>query len=169
MNKKNSQGFVLVAALIFLVLMVYLGLAMFRGFGLDEMMAGNLREKSRATESAQAAIDYAEWWLLQPGNATTGAACSTAGVQTTPQVCTGVPSLNSYANFVNTTALPVNSGGGAGKYYSTPIYSIYYLGNDTAGKQMYAITAKGWGGNQSAVAELQTVYRVGCKICNLGE
>ncbi|MFC5473524.1 pilus assembly PilX family protein [Paraherbaspirillum soli] len=168
MNNRRQDGFVLISALIFLVLMMYLGVAMFRGFGLDQMMASNLREKSRATEAAQAAIDFAEWWLIQPGNATTGVACTAAGAQTGTQVCTGTPSLTSFANFTDTTALPVSTSGGVGNYYANPIYSIYYLGLDTAGKQMYSITAQGWGGNKNAVATLQTVFRVGCKICDLG-
>lgn len=155
MTMRKQDGLVLISALIFLILMMYLGTAMFRGFGLDQIMAANLREKSRATEAAQAAITRAEWWLAQPGNATIGAACTAAGPQTT-QVCTGTPSLTiGFANFTDIKAMPVNPGGGEGKYFANPIYSIYYLGPDSAGKRMYSITAQGWGGNKNAWRHLR--------------
>lgn len=173
MNTKKQTGFVLISALIFLVLMIYLGLAMFRGFGLDEMMAGNLREKSRATEAAQAAIDYAEWWLVQTGNATDGGACAN-GPQTSLQICTGTPGLASFStltNFTNTTVMSVSESGGAGKYYAIPKYSIYYLGLDPTDPQkqtnLYTITAQAQGGNKNAEATLQIVYKVGPKITDL--
>jgi len=168
MNKKRQNGFVLISALIFLILMIYLGLAMFRGFGLDEMMAGNLREKSRATEAAGGTIQYAEWWLIQPGNATAGVACTAPGLQTGTLVCTGTPSLNSYTNFTNTAAMTINSSGGIGTYYANPRYAIYYLGLDMGGKQMFDITGQAWGGNKNAVATVEEVYRVGCRVCDLG-
>lgn len=170
MKKKPQGGFVLVTALIFLILMIYLGLAMFRGFGLDEMMAGNLREKSRATEAAQTAIDAAESWLMQPGNATAGVACA-LGAQPI-QVCSGTPGLQTFTTFINSTVLPVNTSGGAGNYYTNPIYSIYYLGLDPGGKpgnMLFTITAQASGGNKNAMATLQTVYRVGPKVRDLTE
>jgi len=168
MKMRKQDGFVLIGALIFLILMMYLGTAMFRGFGLDQIMAANLREKSRASEAAQAAITRAEWWLGQPGNATIGAPCTATRAQTT-QICTGTPGLTTgFTNFTDIKAMPVNPGGGDGNYSANPIYSIYYLGPDSAGKQMYSITAQGWGGNKNAVATLETVYKVDCKICDLG-
>jgi len=171
MNKNRQKGFVLISALIFLILMIYLGLAMFRGFGLDEMMAGNLREKARATEAAQAAVEYAELWLTLSGNATAGAPCTTAGALATPTICTGAePSPNSalttYTTFTN-SAINVASSG-VGTYFTKPIYAIYHLGLDPQKRRMYSITAQATGGNQNAVASIQTVYRVGCNVCDLG-
>lgn len=168
MNNRKQNGFVLVTALIFLLLMTYLSVAMFRGFNLDEMMAGNLREKSRATESAQAAISYAEWWLGQSGNATTGEAC-TAGKLTTPTVCSGTPGLASYVEYIP-VGMTVSASGGIATYAAKPIYAIDYLGVDTTGKLLYSITARAQGGNQNAMAVLQTVYRITPCIlaCDLG-
>jgi type IV pilus assembly protein PilX len=171
MNKKTQTGFVLISALIFLVLMIYLGLAMFRGFGLDQIMAGNLREKSRATEAAQAAVNGAEWWLIQPGHATIGTTCGAGTQGTNPKICSNVPTLSPALSsyFVYTPAnMTISTTGGVGTYSAAPQYYIYYLGADSKGRFMYTVTAQAQGGNQNAVATLQTVYRVGCLVCDLG-
>ncbi|WP_236692046.1 pilus assembly PilX family protein [Amantichitinum ursilacus] len=144
--------------------MIYIGLAMFRGFGLDQVMAGNLREKSRATEAAQSAMQYAQWWLVQATNASNGVAC-TAGAKSKATICTGTPNANplsdAYATYADSTKIPVSTTGGVGKYYASPVYTIYFAGMDTSScARFYLITAKGYGGNQNAVATLQSVYRV---------
>ena len=43
-QRAHARGMVLVTALLMLVVVTILGLAMFRSFGLDEKIAGNLRE-----------------------------------------------------------------------------------------------------------------------------
>ena len=45
---------------------------MFRSFGTQEKIAGNLREKERALHAAESAQQYGEWWLLQANNTATG-------------------------------------------------------------------------------------------------
>jgi type IV pilus assembly protein PilX len=65
----KQKGFVLIVSLIFVVIMTLLALAMFSGLSTDETMSGNHREKSRSRDAAQAALNTAENWLLQPGNA----------------------------------------------------------------------------------------------------
>lgn len=161
MKMHKQSGFVMFSSLIFLVLMIYIGLAMFRGFGLDQVISGNLREKSRATEAAQAAIQYAEWWLLQSTDVNTGGKACAAGALTKPTICSGTPGLTAYATYTNSTAFPISTTGGAGTYYASPIYSIYYAGiSKPTCSKYFIITAQGTGGNKSAVTTIQTVYFV---------
>ena len=40
---------------------------MFRSFGMQEKIAGNMREKQRALQAAVSAEQYAEWWLSNTG------------------------------------------------------------------------------------------------------
>jgi type IV pilus assembly protein PilX len=65
---RPARGFVLIASLLLLVVMTLLALAMFHSFGIQELIAGNVREKQRALQSAEAAEQYAELWLTYPGN-----------------------------------------------------------------------------------------------------
>jgi len=176
----KQTGFVLIASLIFLVLLTLLGLAMFNGFTLDEEMAGNLREKSRAIDAAQTAINSAEYWLGQPGNATpgvtTGAVCTgTGGISSAgPQVCstalaspTNLP-WPSGIGFVPPTALSVPTGSQWGSYSSNPYYYIQYLGTDASRASLYLVTGTAAGGNTNAVAVLQSVLRVTIQSLDLG-
>ena len=48
---------------------------MFRSMGLDEKIAGNMRDKQRALNAAETAEQYAENWLSL-GNGSNGVACT---------------------------------------------------------------------------------------------
>jgi type IV pilus assembly protein PilX len=65
---QRARGFVLIASLLLLIVMTLLALTMFHSFGIQELIAGNVREKQRALQSAEAAEQYAELWLTYPGN-----------------------------------------------------------------------------------------------------
>ena len=65
----RQNGMVLVTALLMLIVVTIIALAMFRSFGVDEKIAGNLREKQRAVSAAETAEQYAEYWLANGGNA----------------------------------------------------------------------------------------------------
>ncbi|MBI4755011.1 MAG: pilus assembly protein [Betaproteobacteria bacterium] len=55
-----QRGAALLIALVFLVILTLLGLAAMRTSGLEERMAGNLRDRSIAFQAAEAALRYAE-------------------------------------------------------------------------------------------------------------
>ena len=161
----KQKGFVLIASLLIMVVLTILALSMFRSFGLQELMAGNMREKSRAIDAAQAAINYAEFWLAK-GNASTGSTCSASATVNQPVVCSNAPpgsylTTLPWAFGVNYTpgGMQTNSNGGANNYYTNPRYYIQYLGTYPNGL-MYRITALGYGGNSNAVAVLQSMYQV---------
>ena len=67
-NKNFEQGFVLITGLIFLIITTLLALSTIGSTTLQEKMASNLREKSRALEAADAALRDGEARLAQFNN-----------------------------------------------------------------------------------------------------
>jgi type IV pilus assembly protein PilX len=59
----RQTGIVLVSSLLLLVVVTIMALAIFRSFGVQEKIAGNMREKQRALQAALSTQSYAEWWL----------------------------------------------------------------------------------------------------------
>lgn len=171
----RQKGFALVVSLLILVVLTLLGVSMFGNVGLQQRMASNTREKSRAFEAAQAALQYAQWWLTQGSNATHGVTCPTGTASSTPVVCTTAlvnPTTVPWAfsNQYSGGALALNvqkissgvSGGGANTFYNYPQFYIQYIGfSASTGGSLYRITAWAYGGNPNAVAVVQSVYLVG--------
>jgi type IV pilus assembly protein PilX len=175
----RQGGMVLVTALLMLVVVTLLAVGMFRSFGLDEKIAGNVREKQRAVSAAETAEQYAEYWLAS-GNASTGIACAAGTFPTTPQICTLATMLATPAALpwpigvkyvyapsaaltmnVQTTPVP-------GSYYYAPAYSIAYLGTTSTGT-LYQIDAVGYGGSPDTAAVVEATYAISsstqCKSC----
>lgn len=92
-----QRGVALISSLLLLIIITILALSMFRGFGTQERIAGNLREKDRALHAAGSAQQYAEWWLLQGSNTAIGAvACAAPFLNANPpagqgQICNLTP------------------------------------------------------------------------------
>jgi type IV pilus assembly protein PilX len=96
-----QRGMALVTSLMLLLIITIIALSMFRSFGSQERIAGNLREKDRALHAAVSAEQYAEWWLTTPNGAI--AASGPVGCTITPvklsanagegQICTLASSL----------------------------------------------------------------------------
>lgn len=166
----RSQGFVLIVSLIFLAILAIILTGMARNTWLQEAMAGGTREKIRAQNAAQSAARYAEWWLSQPGNATLGASCGTGVIST--QVCTNststtsdMPPLSTYTEY----SLQANGASGPNTLYRNPGYYIQYMGENMSSlKYIYVITAYGYGGNQYAVAIVQSTFGMSAEAQSLG-
>ena len=62
---KAQRGMVLVTSLLLLLVVTMLAISMFRSMGLDEKIAGNMRDKQRALNAAETAEQFAESWLSQ--------------------------------------------------------------------------------------------------------
>ncbi|WP_199153052.1 PilX N-terminal domain-containing pilus assembly protein [Chromobacterium sp. ASV23] len=170
--RARQHGFTLIAALMILIVITIIGLAMMRSVGLQGRMAGNFREKGRAFEAAQATVDYAEWWLSQPGNGSqTPINCTSA--QTTLQLCsnalTNPTNMQSWTGSGNSSyayALPI----GNNTFNHSPQLYIQYLGlNSTNNGALYQITALGYGGNANAIVVLQSTYTLYSGVKNLGK
>lgn len=173
----------LVASLLLLIVVTILGIAMFRSFGLQEIVAGNTREKTKALQAAESAETFAEWWLTEGGavNASNGITC-TAGVvsansnnvqicsNTLSSIVTNVASvpwlLNGSEIAVSYTPPYLTVGNSATNiYYEAPRFYISYLSGHydaNNGYQVYnyLIDATGYGGQASAVAVVEAGYTV---------
>ena len=170
----KQNGFILIVSLIFLAIMTMLGIAMFRGITMDEMMSGNQREKSRSIDAAQTTLNTAQNWLANPVNTVLGGTlnpgvnCTAATPQ--PAICTNVwtPTVlatpTSWPYFASSvpTGMTVNTAGGLNTYYSQPQYYIQFLGfiPGSTNSAFYQVTAAAQGGNSTATAVVQTVYQV---------
>lgn len=64
----RQRGSALAIALIFLLLMTLLGVSAMRGSNMQERMAGNLRDRNMAFQSAEAGLRAGETWLLGLAN-----------------------------------------------------------------------------------------------------
>ena len=165
----NQRGVALVTSLLLLVIITILAVSMFRSFGTQEKIAGNLREKERALHAATSAQQYAEWWLLQGNNTATGAVQCVASLAASPtsgQICNQTLLTQYNAKTMASVPFPwplqvtytpqgmllasLNQTGPADNsnpvYFDTPAFYITDLGfaADAAG-EAYQIDAYGYG------------------------
>lgn len=183
----RERGVALVTTLLLLVIITILALSMFRGFGTQEKIAGNIREKDRALHAAETAQQYAEWWLLQGTNVSLGAtACAQPAVSanTNPgQICNlslqsalglaaGMPVINvpmpwnigfTYTPPLMSTTPGVNGGpnGQDPAYFASPGFFISDVGPASDGQgEAYQIDAYGYGGSSTTIAIVESTYEV---------
>jgi type IV pilus assembly protein PilX len=189
-----ARGMALLTSLMLLLIITLLALSMFRSFGLQGRIAGNTREKERALLAAEAAQQYAEYWLSVGQGSTQndtlcdstannwlnanlgqGQVCSNAlpSVTTVPWTSTGLvggPQVGVQYN--PGLALSIQAAGAvSGSYAQIPAFYIADLGPSAtdAGSEVYQVDAVGYGGNTNTVAVVESTYEVGsgvsCKTC----
>jgi type IV pilus assembly protein PilX len=177
-----QRGMVLITSLLLLLVVTILAVAMFRSFGLDEKIAGNMRDKQRAISAAETAQQFAESWL-EAGNGATATTCA-AGISATIQACT-----TALANFSSVPwstgvtytppspapAMPLattSTSGGQGNYSQAPVFYITLLNTTlTPQASYYQVDAVGYGGSADTVAVVESIYVVSnnanqCASCN---
>lgn len=119
----RQRGIVMITSLLLLIVVTIMALAMFRGVGVEEKIAGNMREKQRALSAAVSAQQYAEWWLGAGGGSTASAPVTCSAVLNgnlgQGQVCSNKLPL-SVANNDVTTVPWVIGGAPAGVTYVPP-------------------------------------------------
>ena len=192
--RSSQRGVVLISSLLLLLVVTIMALSMFRSFGLQEKIAGNVREKQRALQTAASAQQYAEWWLAnqsgaifavaQGGPAYADSTCTAAPIDAnvgTPQICTLATNL---ATISGTTAAnwPVNAptvgaaytppnmnvtSSAASDYYSNrPHFYITDLGQLATGNgEAYQIDAYGYGLSPTAIAVVESTVGIVCIVC----
>jgi len=90
--RSNQLGVVLITSLLLLLVVTIMALSMFRSFGIQEKIAGNVREKQRAVQAAASTLQYAEWWLGAQSNAPV--AVSAYAAASADVACAGLVSAN---------------------------------------------------------------------------
>jgi len=188
----RQRGLALISALLLLTIIIILALSMFRSFGGQEKIAGNMREKDRALHASVSAQQYGEWWLTQGNNTAVGAVGCAAGTLSANlnqgQICNLTPAaagitVTQVGTTVATagwatqvTYVPPTMGvpGVAGTngdppYFAAPGFYIADLGvaGDAAG-EAYQIDAYGYGSAAGTVAVVESTYEVSQGVVNRG-
>ena len=192
--RSGQRGIALITSLLLLMMITLLALSMFRSFGTQEKITGNLREKDRALHAAESAQEFGEWWLTQGGNAAIGSSPCVPGVLWNGtlgqgQICsntldqglgvtiTSVPWVTAGpgAGVVGTTYQPTGmiiGGPLAGPvdnpaYFGLPTFYIADLGLAADGQgEAYRIDAFGYGSSQTTVAVVESTYEVSQGVVN---
>jgi type IV pilus assembly protein PilX len=172
LHPARERGLVLISALLLLLVATILAVSMFRSFGTQEKIAGNVREKERALHAAETAQQYAEWWLSS-GSANLPGTCNSIVDFTIGQVCSnsivGVDFTQLASWTYGVTYEPIDAATGAamkttdtsstGTYYGAPMFIISDVGTG-AGGEIYQIDAMGYGGTEKTVAVVESTYVV---------
>jgi type IV pilus assembly protein PilX len=184
----SQRGVVLVSSLLLLIVVTIIALSMFRSFGIQEKIAGNMREKQRALQAAESAEVFAEVWL--ENNAINGASVNCAGllngnigegqicantltslnidVTSPPYIVGGAPTGVTYlptgvANMPISTTTSVSTGGANASYYGTPTFYISDMGpsaDPTVPGEIYQVDAYAYGGSSNTTAVVESTYAV---------
>ena len=185
----------LVSSLLLLLIITIIAMSMFRSFGSQEKIAGNLREKDRALHAATSVQQYAEWWLTQPAGSVAASAPVTCAVGAplnanlgqSPQICTSATSLlnlginatqqlpwpvgySQYSPVGMATPLQAGNPNNTDPAYAwTPGFYIVDLGlaADAAG-EAYQIDAFSSGATTGTVAVVESTYEVQQGVVNRG-
>jgi type IV pilus assembly protein PilX len=182
-----QRGIALLTSLLLLLIITILALAMFRSFGVQDKIAGNVRDKERALHAAESAQQYAEWWLLQGNNAAPGSSvvCA-AGMDANlgnGQICTNLPvSFILFPWPIATLYTPQDMGvasvttagmvAGDYVYAQRPGFYIADLGKaaDNPSNETYQIDSYGYGSSTNSVVVVESVYEVSqgmpCLTCS---
>ena len=184
----------LVSSLLLLLVVTIVALSLFRSFGIQEKIAGNMREKQRALQAAVTAQQFAEVWLSNNAGGTAAVACAPPllnGNTGQGQICS-TQSPNVVPNF---TAVPWQIGGGNvgvtftppgmqvgattttlntifnPTYASAPTFYISDVGPSADANipgEIYQVDAVGYGGNSNTVAVVESTYAVYTSSDNRG-
>jgi type IV pilus assembly protein PilX len=176
-------GYVLIASLLMLLVLTFLAVGMYHSFAVQEAMASNTKEKSRAFQMAQSTLAYGEYLLQTDTNGTSiqqSASCETALTAVTicdSPVIIAAPTATApmqltnglvYSTMTNDPTIST-TGGSSSDYYAYPQVYLRYLGLSSDGLgQVYQVTALAYGGNSNAVAVVQSTYELTTNTKNLG-
>ena len=172
--RPQQRGMVLVTALLLLIVVTILAVGMFRSFGLDERMAGNVREKNRALNTAESAEQAAEYWLLN--NSSTGVSCTAPVTWPTAQICNTAMAASAVTQLPWTAgvnyappSINVTATAGQNTFYDNPRFYITYLGLTPSGlSKIYQIDAYSYGAAPDTAAVVEATYAVSTGVSCLG-
>ncbi|HEY7884559.1 MAG TPA: PilX N-terminal domain-containing pilus assembly protein [Cellvibrionaceae bacterium] len=169
-TKHTQSGMTLIIGMIMVLLITIIGLAAIRGSGLQEQMAGNMRDRQVAFEAAEAALRGGEGFVLQ-GSVPIGsqqgfvasldspAASFWLGMGDAPfdwaagsATVAGIDGVSEAPRYVVEEVSFIEPGlfGGAADWSSI---------QNMEPEIMYRITARGVGGNANSVVVLQSTAK----------
>ena len=162
-SASSERGMVLISSLLLLLVVTILAVGLFRGFGIDEKIAGNTREKQLALNAAESSEQFAEWWISTGANGAglviTPSCTAPAVAGTVGQVCANP--------LPNVTTLPWT----AGVTYTLPTWGVntnFALAGQPAfyiqqlaplnASNVYQIDAVGYGGSPNTTAIVEATF-----------
>jgi type IV pilus assembly protein PilX len=145
-GRRHQEGVVLIISLVILVLVTLVGLSTIRTTTMEEKMAGNARDRDKAFQAAEAAVQTC--LALLDTNAYTG-------TKHTPAASTATPLWEVTTNWESTSAntFAVNLGTDA-NVAESPRCLVETLG----GAGSYRVTGRAVGGSDRTVVMLQATY-----------
>jgi len=180
-GRKQQRGVILISTLLLLIIMTIFAVSMFRSVSVQEMIAGNVREKQRSLHAAQSALQYAEYWLSSGNNSALGSSACTSRVSANTGnvvVCsspltspTSVPwngaSEIGFTYNPGTTDITVATTPSLNTYSGLPRFYIYDLGTPAAGgcRQAFQIDAWSYAGSTNTITEVESQYEVVAVAC----
>ncbi len=165
----SQRGATLLVGLIMVLLITIIGLAAIRGSGLQEQMAGNMRDRHVAFEAAEAALNEGEDSVMNSSNPTT--LVGTTGYHHS----FNRPSAHFWEEDFNWDTLSAEYAGSIDDVSSKPRFAVEQMifllpGTDGSAvgwqdvqnqepRIMYRITARGHGGNENTQVIVQSTVR----------
>jgi type IV pilus assembly protein PilX len=169
-----------------------MALSIFRSFGVQERIGGNVREKQRALQAAADAQQFAEWWVANVSTAPRAVAVGQPAVadstcNATPiNANTGIPQIcaNTLASLGGVLQNPpwspgadytpsgmvtgtVTAGTTTDVYPVKPHFYITDTGAAPNGRgELYQVDAYSFGTNQTTVAVVESTLSVSCVVCD---
>jgi type IV pilus assembly protein PilX len=193
---RHQRGVILVTAMLLLIVVTIMALSMFRGYGAQERLAGNTRDKQRALAAAISAQQYAEFQLAS-GAAPLPGVCPAGILPNGIQVClpppapaplpnfatlpwlTGVTYSVFTSNAINGVSNVISASGTrdsatqSASYVQAPVFNVIDLGPNAPGAlpagEVYQVDAVGFGGTSNTVAVVESTFVIGSNTpSNLG-
>jgi type IV pilus assembly protein PilX len=190
-----QRGVVLITSMLLLLVVTIMALSMFRSFGIQEKIAGNMRERQRALQAAVSAEVYAEQWLTTNSANFAPVVCNSlisanANAQAVP-ICSNqlqlslpvgltvatVPWAVAGKANVGVTYVPPNmpvaaaSASSNNSYVNAPTFYISDEGpsaDPSVPGEIYQVDAAGYGGNSNTVAVVESTFAVYSSSNNVG-
>ena len=140
---RNQRGVTLIVTLVMLVLITLVGVSSIRNSTMDERMAGNSRDRDKALQAAEAAVQTC-LASIQAG--------TYAGTPLTPAASNATPLWEVAANWTGTSSVEVDLGTGA-RLAAQPRCMYESLGADS-----YRVTGRAVGSSALTEVILQATY-----------
>ena len=188
---RRQRGVILITAMLLLIVVTIMALSMFRGYGAQERLAGNTRDKQRALAAAISAQQYAEFQLAS-GAAPLPGVCPAGILPSGMQVCLPPPAPAPLPNFAtlpwltgvtysvftsnaingvsNVISLPGAGAtrdlpGQSASSVKAPQFNVIDLGPNAPGAlpagEVYQVDAVGFGGTSNTVAVVESTFVIG--------
>ena len=151
--RASQRGSTLIITLFMLLLVMLMGLGMVRSSTADERLAGNFRDRDRAFQAAESAVQKCLQYV-QAGTYTTS-----DGILLTPAGSAAAQNWDDSTGYwADSHSIEIvvdqNAGTGTtGALFSNPRCMVETLGTDN-----YRVTGRGWGGSGTTDVILQATF-----------